>query len=128
MPMFSSAGDAIQQDVRLHLGHGAVALGGAQAGEVQLAHLLGVHALGRQGAQAALQARVDLLLHQRLGHRKRVALSQRGEEPVLGLALHAAALAAGHVLADAGLQLRHALVLAQLLLQSRRPAPAGCAS
>ena len=96
------SGDAVQQDVGLHLGHGAVALGGAQAAKVQLAHLLGVHALGRQGAQAALQARVNLLLHQRLGNRKGEALDERGKEPVLGLAFHAAALAAGHVFADAG--------------------------
>ncbi len=83
------------------LGHGAVPLGGAQAGEVQLAHLLGLHSLCRQRAQAALQARVDLLLHQRLGNRERELLSQRGKEPVLGFGFHAAPLAVGQVLAHA---------------------------
>ena len=99
----------------LDLGDGAVALGGAQAGKVQLAHLLGVHALRRQGAQAALQARVNLLLHQRLGNREGELLGQRGKQPVLGFAFNAAALAVGHVLANAVFQLGQSLVVAHFL-------------
>ena len=99
----------------LHFGQGAVPLCGAQAGEVELAHLLGLHSLGRQGAQAAFQARVHLVLHQRLGNRESEPFGERGKEPVFGFSLHVAALAVGEVLANAGLELGIAFVMAELL-------------
>ena len=57
--------------IGLHFGHGAIALGAAQAAKIQLAHLFGIHALGGQRAQTAFQARINLVLHQRFGNGKR---------------------------------------------------------
>ena len=59
-----SVGDAFQQHEGLHFRDGAVPLGSAQTGKVQLTHLFCVHALRRQGAQTTLQARVNLVLNQ----------------------------------------------------------------
>ena len=83
--------------------------------KIQLAHLVGVHPLSRKCAQTALQARIDLLLHQRLGNRKRIPLGERLKKPILGFALHAAPLAKGKVLADAGFEVGIGLVIADLL-------------
>ena len=107
-------GDAVEEDVRFDFGDGAVTLGCAEAGEVELAHLFGLHSLCGEGAQATLEARVDLVLDERLGNREGETLGHRGEEMVLGFGFDAAALAGFEVIANALLEIGIALVVAEL--------------
>ena len=75
-------------------------LRGAQAVEVELAHIFGAHAL-RASARSPRSSRASiLLLHQRLGNREIELGDQRVDQPVLGFGFAAAALVAGQVLAQ----------------------------
>ena len=63
--MFSLLSDAVEDQRSLHLVHRLVALRGTQAVEVQRAHRISRHALLGEGTKTALQASIDLLLHER---------------------------------------------------------------
>ena len=86
-----------------------------QAIEIKLAHVFGAHALRRQCAQSAIQARIDLLLNQRLGNRELEVGDQCVEQPVRGFVLYVPLLIAGQVFAQFGGEVFEALVVAQLL-------------
>jgi hypothetical protein len=126
--MFSASAMRSSRMKVFHLGHGAVALGGAQAGEVKLAHLLRIHSLGCKGAQSALEPCVDLILHHRFGNRERILLGEGGHEMVFGLGGHAALFAVGHVLAHPIFELGQVSRSCRVPWRSRRSAQARSAS
>ena len=105
--------NAIEEDIGFDFGHGAVTLGGTEACEIELAHLLGLHSLCGQGAQAALETNVNLVLDEGLGNGEGEALGHRGEEMVLGFGLDAATLAGLEIIANALLEIGVALVVAE---------------
>ena len=108
-------GNTIQQKRTLHLGRSRGPLCGAQAIEIEIAHVFCSHSLGGQRPQSPIQPDVDLLLHQRLRNGKLETIDQRVEQPEGGLALHPPLLIVGHVFAQLLLEVRQALVLPQLL-------------
>ena len=93
-------GNAVQQKRTLHLSRSGGPLCGAQAIEIEIAHVFRAHALGGQRPQSAIQPDVNLLLHQRLGNGKLETIDQRVEQPVGGFALHPPLLIVGHVFAQ----------------------------
>ncbi len=87
----------------------------AQPNKVQLAHLLGRHALLCQSPQAAIQTSLDLLLHKRLRNRELKARNHLFQHLVLGLVLEPVLLALPRHLAKLGLKFLKALISSQLL-------------
>src|SRR5581483_498387 len=101
-------GDAVQQERSLDLAHGGIALAGAQAGEVHALHVLGSHALRGEGAQAALQAEVNLSFYERFRNLEIVPPDQLVQDLLFALALRSDLLATADVLAKLGTNLLHA--------------------
>ena len=107
-------GDLVEDERALDLAEGGVALGGAQAVEVERAHLLLCHALLGERAEATVEACFDLLLDEGFGHGEGVFAGEGFKDPVLGRGLGLALLVGGEVLAELDFELVHGLVLAEL--------------
>ncbi len=89
-------GDAIQDERCFDLTDGLIPLCFAKAREVELTHGFGGHALLRQGAQAAFQASIDLLLHKGLRNRELELLHKVFQHLVAGLCFERILLAGLH--------------------------------
>ena len=108
-------GQAVEQNGGFNLLHGLIALGVAQLRKVELTHGIGRHALLRECAQAAFEACIDLLLHERFGQREAVLRQHVVEHLLLRATGEGLSLAAADALAELGFKLRPALVGAELL-------------
>ena len=80
--------------------YGLISLACTQAVEIHLLHVFGLHALGCEGAQSAVETNIDLVLDQRFGDFEVVALDQFRNQFVFGFAFGGVFLLGFHAFAD----------------------------